>query len=403
VVVLGPDAARVIPSVEIFEPRMDNRDPTAQDTYSFKGEQSISSALLAMSEREKVKVVLVTPSAQSMLARDFSIMAKILKDENFEILEWSPPSQSPQGGPPQGDPVPPAEGKGVVWLVFPAEMPSNPMMMSFPNTAAVEAAVKKHMDAGGQAMFFATAGGMGMFGPDEAYAYDSVVKSFGIDVQSKYTVVRTMQVKDRAGNTVNPATEYFAINHFEDHPITKPIESLEMGFWPTRDNTVVDLLKDQPADVQAQVLIRTPNNPDYFATTKFSQLPVFDKAIDRAAPVPIAALAVKHKGKPEEQRIIVVGNKRIGDSQILEAAREGQQVGNLVFMERLFPANEEFMRNSLFWLAGHENMIAVSARADAASRIVAGPDALLFVRILTFVLPFVALLIGGLVLAVRHR
>ena len=40
-------------------------------------------------------------------------MAAILKDENnFDVLEWSPPGRPTPEGPPPGDITPPASGKG---------------------------------------------------------------------------------------------------------------------------------------------------------------------------------------------------------------------------------------------------------------------------------------------------
>jgi len=182
-----------------------------------------------------------------------------------------------------------------------------------------------------------------------------------------------------------------------------------MALFPANEITVVDLAKPAPTGVTTQVLIKTPRNPDYFATTTFSRTPKFDKNSDMASPVPLAASAVKNagqkdaSGKSTEQRIIVVGCKNIGANAVLEAAQPAV-VGNQLVNVKVFPSNEDFTRNSILWLSGYENMIAVSSKANATARIVVGETALSMIRFVVLPLAAVlALLIGGMVWLVRRR
>ena len=60
VVILGPTSARVISDYDIYKPSRGQSDSPTAPKYSFEGEQAITSALLAMAEPNKPKVVFVT-------------------------------------------------------------------------------------------------------------------------------------------------------------------------------------------------------------------------------------------------------------------------------------------------------------------------------------------------------
>ena len=409
VVVLGPTSAKIFSRYEIFEatPSRDNSDVV---TTTFKGEELVSSALLAMAHPDKVKVVFVTPTAQQLTSDngEYGDMAAVLKENNFDVLEWSPPGRPTPEGPPPGDLNPPASGKGVVWVVFP---PGAPQMafMAPPDATAAAAAVQKHIDQGGHVLFLAGPGGGGPLGGGD-YPYAAALKSFGINVLSKYTVVHVIEGQNRStGETEMQAAPYIDLDHFEKSQITEPLQSLPMALYPTNEVTAVDLMNPLPTGITAQILIKTPRSPDYFGTTSFSRTPKFNRDADLASPVPVAAMAVKNagqkdaQGKSAEQRVIVVGCRGIAANVILEAAQP-ILVGNQIVRQQFFPGNDQFMRNVVLWLSGYENMIAVSAKANATTRIVIPQTSLVVIRY--FVLPGIALLalvVGGLVWLARRR
>src|SRR5262249_11176152 len=143
---------------------------------------------LAMARPEKVKVVFVTATPEHLLTDMYSDMTKILEESNFEVLEWSPPGAPSPDDP--SSPEPPAQGKGVVWVVFPPAQPNQQMMMMMPpNPKPVIDAVKKHLDAKGQVLFLAEASGSSIMGGGDKYPYDELTTPFGIQVKPKYTVV----------------------------------------------------------------------------------------------------------------------------------------------------------------------------------------------------------------------
>jgi hypothetical protein len=99
VVVMSADTAKVIPYSDLFT---ETAGRSGDSGVSFNGEQTISSALYAMANPDKVKVVFVTPTPQHLLDDMFSAMKKVLEDANFEVLEWSPSSSAAPGSPPDG-------------------------------------------------------------------------------------------------------------------------------------------------------------------------------------------------------------------------------------------------------------------------------------------------------------
>ena len=405
IVIMGPDSAKVLTGFDLYDSK---QGPDGQPQTTFKGEEAISSALLSMVRPEKVKVVFVTASQEHLTTDVYSDMADILRESNFDVEEWSPPGATPDN-PTPAPATPPAEGKGVVWIVFPPSPPNQQMMMmgaGMPNPQAVIDAVQKHLKEGGQALFLAEAGSanqMGMMAGTD-YPYDSLVKPFGIDVMPKYTVVQSMEAEDASGQRVTRLKPYLEIDRFEDSEITKPIQSYNTAFFPGNAVTVVDVEKTPPAGVEAKVLIKTPYSADFWGETNFAPDAKFDRDSDMAPPVPLAAIAVKDKGKPDEQRIMVIGCKMIGANPVIEALQPAT-VGDQTVLVSVFPGNSELMRNSILWLAGYENMIAVSAKANANVRIGdVSPAALAWIRVGVLVAaPALALILGGLIWFARHQ
>ncbi len=408
IVILGPDSAKVLTSWDLYDSKQTSPDGPAQSV--FKGEEAISSALLSMVRPEKVKVVFVTASPNRITTDTsepgYSDITQLLEQSNFEVLAWSPPSPPGPGQPPQPS-DPPAQGKGVVWVVFPPEPPSMQMMqmgMGMPNAQGVIDAVQHHISEGGQVLFLAESGGANPMMPGTDYPYDALVKPFGINVMAKYTVVQQVEGEDRAGNRVTNLRPYLEIDRFEDDEITRPIQSLNTALFPSRAVTVVDVQKQPPAGVEAKVIMKTPYSSDYWGETNWSPDAKFDKDSDLQAPVPLAALAVKNRGKDNEQRIMVIGCKMIGANAVLEAlqlARDGNQLRPI----SVFPGNQELVRNSILWLAGYENMIAVTPKTNANVRIGdVSPSTLAWIRFGVWVLaPVMALVLGGLIWFMRHR
>jgi hypothetical protein len=421
VVLLGPTSATVISETSVYKTSA-GADPNAQGTTSFEGEQAVSSVLLSMVQPIKMKVVFVTSSPTHPTTGTgedgWSDMADRLKAANFDVLEWAPPA--PPTGPDQSpqDPNPPAEGKGVVWIVFPPD-PVNPQMammgMPPPSPQPVIDAVRRHMAEGGQVLFFADAGAGGaaaMFGGgDDKYTYDELVQPFGIDVQSKYTVVHNYpsQGGDRR---MYPRT---VVTRFSDHAITKPLQGLPTAFMGVSSRnapgfigapTVVTVAKALPAGVTAEVIVNSPDDADTWASANFTPTAEFAKGTDLAPPSPMAVASEKAgSDKDSAQRVVVLSSRMLGCNYMLESIDQTQDDNGRIGLVLANPGNGEIVLNSVLWLAGYKNMIAVGSKASAAVRIKSISPAML-TTIRTFLyagIPFMALILGGIVWLFRRR
>ncbi len=417
ILILGNDAAKVVTANQIYTATQSAGGGTSPKI--FNGEQQISSALFAMSNPNKIKVVFVTVTPQNLLSGNYSDMQQLLQDNNFDVTEWSPPAPPSPDNPSPPSTPPPAEGKGVVWVVFTPEAPDQQAMMfggGMPDAKPVLEATRRHMAEGGQVLFMADPAGM--LSGAAGFAYDDLVKSFGINVQPKYTVWQLRdQVDPDTQQHISQPIPYVMIDRFEKSQITDPIQSLPTVFGPIRTDagagvgfvTVVGIQKPLPTGVDAKVLVNTPSGPDYWGETDSAGTPKYDPGVDMQAPMPIAAIGVKNQGQKDkdgsslEQRIAVFGAKMLGTNFYIDPVQFTD--GTTVYESPKFPGNQELMKNTILWLAGYENMIAVSAKVDPAARIGdVSPLALTFIRLgMVALLPLAVLILGGIIWFARHR
>jgi hypothetical protein len=279
-----------------------------------------------------------------------------------------------------------------------------------PNPGPVIEATRKHIDEGGSVLFFAEAGGAsGMFAdPSAGYAYDELIKPFGIDVQSKYTVFQRVERQDpRTGERKFSPAPYIQISRYENHEITQPLESLASAFVPPQSLAVVSVQKNPPDGTTPKVLIQTPSTSDYWGESSFSAAATFDPATDLAPPVPMAAASTKlNQTTKQTQRIVVIGCKYVGVNEVLEVPDQTPRViGDRIEIVPMFPGNSELLKNCMLWLSGYENMIAVSAKAAPAARISDVSDTkLTWIRVLVLGgVPLSVLALGGVVYMARRR
>ncbi|HVS71049.1 MAG TPA: hypothetical protein VHQ47_07330 [Phycisphaerae bacterium] len=418
-VVLGPTSAKVISEYDIFKQApADPQNPQASTAEDFEGEQAVSSALVSMVRPEKVKVVLVTSTPRNVTTSgdpdSWTELSNRLKDLNFDVMEWSPPGPPTSPDQPPPSPTPPAQGKGVVWIVFPPSPPSAQQMMSgaMPDPKPLVDAVHAHIAAGGNALLLADATGgnplMGMSPGGDSYPFDDIAKSFGILVQPKYMAVWNYSAEGQSEVIpVVPITQY------EKHEITKPLAGLQTVFEALQSQTggmegaptSVTVDSTVPKGVDVHELIETPNDADHWGETSYAATATFDKGTDMVPPIGLAAASVKNAGdKDKEQRLVVIGSSTIGSDRLVNRTSLAQ-VGNEVVPYYLYPGNAELVDNSVLWLAGYENMIAVSAKSGVAMRIgQISPGLMTFMHWVIYLwIPVLALIAGGVVWAVRRR
>jgi hypothetical protein len=256
-----------------------------------------------------------------------------------------------------------------------------------------------------------------------AYAYADLVKDFGIEVDSKYTILHSQEQTDPdTGQVIRQNSPFVGLEPnrpalFTKSEITTPVEGLPTVFGPMLTNqgqsgacTVVKVLKPVPAGVEATELVTTPYDATFWGSTDPAPTAKFDEAKDLKAPVPLMAVAVKDKGKKapdgssDEQRVGVLGAKMLGSDFFVKLTAEAITANGQRVRFPRFPGNAELMKNTVLWLSGYENMIAVSAKANRPASIGAvTPSNWWTVFALIVLAPVVVLLAGWLVWAARHR
>lgn len=418
VVVLSSSSAKVIGRGEMFKVQGSAKAGSDEPTESFEGEQAISSVLLSLHEPVKKKVVFVTAAAQQVLAGQFSAIAGRLRDANFEALEWSAGGgMNPMTGEPEAGGPPPGIGAGVVWVVMPPEQ-ANPQMAAMgipagPPPPALMEALKAHVAMGGDVMFLAEATPASRFSPGPSgFPYEEITKPWGINVASKYTVVHSYPSED---STV--AVPQLELKRFPKHPITQPQQGLmtvfvarmipRMGY--TASPTVVRIdATSKPSDVTAEVIVDTGDDPEAWGESALTEDAKFEEGLDVKGPVPMGVAAWRTRainGKNVTQRMVVIGSKTFAFTELVERAAR-VRYNDRLYEIAAFPGNAELFVNSTRWLAGYENMIAVSSKSSVALRIRdISPGALAWIRwgVLFAGAPTAALIAGLVVWAFRRR
>lgn len=393
ILVMGPTDMRVIPFEQVW--RADDQQlrqyvPGQELKPRFAGEQQITTAIHALNQPTKPKVVFVraggAPLAQAAAGPfggggPLSQVADRLRQYNFEVLEkdlsgmWAMQAQMQQmpAAPEPSD----EEIKDAIWIVlaFPTGQ-QNPMMPP----PSIGPRVSEHLKSGGSAMV--------IFAP-QVDNMDDVMKEYGIQVRSDAVAVHEMvKTSDgRQGDAIEEALRYpfvFDIRDYGDHMITRPLRSLASWLVPTLS---VKPLDSKPAGVQVTPIIPIPAEPKSWGETDLQALQElnnfkFDEGTDVAGPIFGGAVAEKELPATTQPTTAAAGNpaatKRISrlvviaspmfafDRYINEPDVDMLRRGLIVSR---FPANLELFSNSVFWLANMESMIAISPAAMEVARI----------------------------------
>jgi hypothetical protein len=279
--------------------------------------------------------------------------------------------------------------KDAIWIVLAMQTAQrNPMMPPQP----MEPKIKEHIDAGGSALILADVNGDALSG---------VLSSWGVDLKTN-----VIAMHEPVTTTDGARQDYleeamkipfiFDIRKFGDHPIVKPLTSLQALLVPL----LIVQTKEVPG-YKAAPLIPIPDAPDAprsWGETDLMALeqgdtPKFDPKTDLSGPLYAAAAVEKENGP----RLVVIGSSSFAFDQLLampdpEMAKRGIPVAR-------FPANAELILNSVHWLAKLDTLIAISPASMEVSRIEPMSDGTLKVwriGVLTIGLPLIVLIAGAL-------
>lgn len=430
VVVETDTEAQVLTEDNDVWPYKNSRDaaPSADgDTQEFAGEEAISSAILHLTQKDKTAVILTRFGGSSLLMPDFSritnpaqlqnmppapfeALNQRLTKDNFQAVEWDV----------KADAKPPAtpDAKRFVYVVFPPEPPpqSNPMQPSRQPGISPEQkqAVLNAVGESGMAMFLVGWTPSQMPGMAPPYEYNEYLKKeWGIEARTSHIAVEFTLNPQRKGVFVPANQPWYVLAsetafRFTDQPIAAPISGLPTGFDYAAP---LQLAKgaDAPAGVTLSPIAEVPATENVWAFDNVMRIQqdmqkkmgTTKADTDIGAPFVVAVAGEKKVGD-QTNRIVVIGSEHFAGNQMAEAAAPAM-LGSQLMMIPLYPGNLNLFENSLHWLTGNADRIAVAPSRGDVPRLKMTDGQSMFARIFVVgIWPGLALVAGAIVWMLRR-
>ena len=395
VVVMGPRQVRVITIDKMFQRLTDEERMRAYEgehvDQQFTGEEQITGALVSMELDKKPLVIFVSHGAPAVGPGGiYQNVAERLTTMNFDVQQWNPSGgQPPFPGagpmPPQPPPEPQA-GQKVIWVVPPSPPPNPRFPQGAMGPTKVVEQVKAVLEEGQGALLMLGPSQGPMFGGQDPMS--ELVASWGITADLDRRILSRVFLQD--GREL--ADEALMVDDWPgEHPVTAALRGLGGVFVRT---SPLSTQSDQGA-VQHWPLVVIKRQGLWAETDQLTDNPKYDAS--KAADEFLIAAAAQKDGN----RLIVVANGLWATDQITGYGLLGPNTANLVGAR--FPGNAELFVNSVYWLAGLEQLIAASARSQDIRRIEEMPNLAALQWTLPVVMPLAALAAGIGVWMVRRR
>jgi len=387
IVVLSPERERVLALGQLFrepDPRM--LEPGETPELRFQGEEKLTGALVSLSMTNPPLVVFVSTGRRPALGSPnapFEPVAQRLRNVNFQVESWNPQGGvTPFGQPkPPGEPPTPRPGQKAVWIVLPFEdtqpNPMNPMAGQQGKQQIADLLVDR-LAEGDAALIHATFAPTARFGQTDPIS--QLLMPFGITAQTDR--VAFQQQIDENGRAI-PMTNFEVTQWPDDLSITEALGGMTGVFLQASP------LQVGGGSAKTSVLARIAGNMLWAETDlAFGNPPEYSEA--ESASSLVVAAASERNG----QRIVVVGDPVWAARDIVTYGMLGP--GSAELTGARFPANSELFMNSVYWLAGLDELIAASPRTQDIRRIEPITDrTLLILRwVLLAGLPVVVLMAG---------
>lgn len=391
------------------------------DPHQFHGEQAISTALLRLTQDERIGVVFVrfggmpvlTPAfaqfnpGQPPPEAPFGIIGNVLEDEHFLAREWDVQATL--------EPPTIAEAASTVYVVMsprPVQGPQDPSRPSPPQRISAQQvnAVTAAVEAAGAAIYLVEwLQPMSPMSPrSEAYAYNDYLETtWGLRAEDQHLALQFIPNPQRPDVYV-PANQRLTLGanalDYGDHPVSNAMEGLQIGLPAPVPLTPAEV---RPDGVVLTPLITARDTEDIWAVRdlqRAAQEIQRDEGLrpnDEDIRAPFLLAAALERG---EQRIAVISGATFIANATLNLAGL-VQIGNDFRLASLYPGNTEFFVNTLHWLSGDASRVAVGPRNDVPR--LAGPrtdpqKALLSV-FLVGIWPVLPLAAGAAVWLIRRR
>ncbi len=361
VVVLGADRVKVVPVSEMWREDARGYEETGRTQPQYLIEEKLTGALLSMTLTQPPMVVFITSGGGPALGERgrYNIVAQRLQSADFRVTQWNPAGQmSSMGQPTPPAPRPQAEpGQKTIWVVLPTpgDQMNNPMMMMANPRQQIADLLEERLDAGDAAMLLLSADGAASFAV--ANPITDLLANWGLTPQLDRIVLEEIQQDNRRTAT----SLQFLVDTWPDGlAITTALNGMQAGF-----RVACPILLSQNGDVVHHRLIELKgsrlwahsdlSSPEAVQNAKFSEP-------DSAESFTIG-VASEQAGK----RLVTVAETIWASDPMTGLGLLGPGTAELT--GAAFPANSELFINSVFWLAGLEDLIAASPRSQDVPRI----------------------------------
>ncbi len=397
VVVLGDDHVKVIPVSEMW--RQDARDyeETGRTQPQYLIEEKLTGALLSMTLDQPPMVVFVTSGGGPALGEQgrYNIVAQRLQSADFRVTQWNPAGQmSSMGQPTPPQPRPQAEpGQKIIWVVLPTpgNQMNNPMMMMANPRQQIADLLQERLEAGDAAMLLLSADGAASFAV--ANPITDWLAGWGLTPQLDRIVLEEIQQDNRRTATV---IQFLVDTWPDDLPITTALNGMQAGF-----RVACPILVSNDGDTVHHPVIELKGKRLWAHSDLSSSQAVQNAKFSEpdSAPSFTVGVASEQDGK----RLVTVAETIWASDPMTSLGLLGPGTAELT--GAAFPANSELFVNSVFWLAGLEDLIAASPRSQDVPRINAMTDNALWWHQTALLagMPAGALLLGLSVWWVRRR
>ena len=374
VVIVGPKEVQVIALNDLLRaPDRSQMQPGQVPELRFQGEEKLTGALMGMNMQEQPLIVFVGGGQGPSIGPggNYQKVAQRLQNINFKVEQWNPTGgqRGPMGRPmPPGPPPEPKQGQKAVWIVLPSPPPDPRNPMAAAGTQQLASSIQRQLDRGDGVMFLRSFNPMPFMGGGDEIA--KLYEPWGITAQTDRAVLMQVSGPDRQ---TFPQPRFDTVQWPDATPITKAIDGMK-GHFELPSPLVLG--KPQQANTEVFPLIEL-RSPRMWAATDLAtnQQPKFDPSTASNSFV-IGAAAQK-----DDARIIVTTaghDPRLGyRSWASDATTDLGAIGipgTADAFGAMWPANAELFVNSIMWLAGLEELIAVSARAQDIRRVNIKPE-----------------------------
>jgi hypothetical protein len=408
-IVVETDEDATVLDFQAVWPTLPDRQGRRASDRAFRGEATVTSAILRATHKEQTAAVFVRYGGPSLFMggampgqppAPLSQMKGQLEDANFIVREWDLKADEEM---PEIEPEP----TRTIFVVFkPNEPERDPMGRPSPEPPFSDAQREALLKAMGEAprALFVAGWYPGPFGPiPGSYEYREYLSdTWGIQVDTRLLI---QTVSRKPGEYGIARRDFYNMDELEvsDHPIVGgPVANLLSFPWCTP----LTLADPGPEGVEYEELVIHPKRDGVWA---IQNIMAYQEQLDtdgymhlvegdREGPFTLAVAA--HKG---EAKIVVVSSRDFAVDGV--AFAQEMAVTSQGFTIRLRnPGNISLLTNSLHWLNDNTEIMDIGQAIDTSVLAVRNPSTVRAVQVFSiFVWPALALGLGGVAWWVRRR